>query len=194
MAQVKRIDRAAQIPAATNLRNFRTFLLMAQFEAQEIGARIAQARNEKGLTQEELAEMASFSKRSLQDYEAGETIPYRHFREIGRLLHKPTEWFLYGDPENSTNGNSGLEELLGLVRPGPETENLGPLTVDELRGRFEGLAHIVREQTGGLSEELRPLADLTERLETLTASVGDLDLTLREVVDRLERLEGGQQS
>lgn len=70
---------------------------MEQFAAEEIGARIQQARKERGLTQEELAGMASFSKRSLQDYESGLTIPYRHLRELGRLLKKRPEWFLYGD-------------------------------------------------------------------------------------------------
>src|SRR3954471_19120300 len=99
MAQSSHRVRAAQELAATNPRNFRTFLLMAQFEAAEIGARIRQARNERGLSQDELAAMASFSKRSLQDYEAGVTIPYRHLREFGRLLNKPEEWFLYGEAE-----------------------------------------------------------------------------------------------
>jgi transcriptional regulator with XRE-family HTH domain len=68
-----------------------------QFEAAEIGARIRQALLESGMTQEELAAMASFSKRSLQDYLYGKTIPYRHFAELSRLLGRSTEWFLYGD-------------------------------------------------------------------------------------------------
>lgn len=89
----------AQKLAATKGRNFRTFLLMQQFAADEIGARIAQARKERGLTQEQLAGMASFSQRSLQDYERGVTIPYRHMRELAKLLRRPEEWFLYGDPE-----------------------------------------------------------------------------------------------
>lgn len=113
MAQVKHTQRTAQKAAATTSREFRTFLLMAQFEAREIGARIEQARKEKGLTQEELAEMASFSKRSLQDYERGETIPYRHFRELGRLLERPTEWFLYGDADDPRP--VGLDEVLAAV-------------------------------------------------------------------------------
>src|SRR4051794_7778235 len=70
---------------------------MAQFEAKEIGARIAQARKEAGLTQEELAELAPFSYRSLQDYERGLTIPYRQLRDISKLLGQPVEWFLRGD-------------------------------------------------------------------------------------------------
>lgn len=85
--------------AATNSRTFRTFLLMSQLQAREIGGRIKRKRIERGMTQEELAAMASFSARSLQDYENGVTIPYRHFREIGRLLDATPEWLMYGREE-----------------------------------------------------------------------------------------------
>lgn len=99
MAQSSPSLRAAQKLAATKTRNLRTLLLMEQFAAGEIGARIQQARRERGLTQEEFAELTTFSKRSLQDYESGVTIPYKHLREISRLLRRPEEWFLYGDPD-----------------------------------------------------------------------------------------------
>jgi transcriptional regulator with XRE-family HTH domain len=83
----------------TRDQEFRRFLLMAQFEAKAIGSRIAQARKEAGLTQEQLAELAPFSLRSLQDYEQGTTVPYRQMRDISKLLGKPVEWFLHGDEE-----------------------------------------------------------------------------------------------
>lgn len=112
---------STQIPAATNLRTFRTFLLMEQFAAAEIGERIAQARKVRGLTQEDLAAMASFSKRSLQDYESGKTIPYRHMRELGRLLGRAPEFFLYGeDPSGATQSVEAdpavLERLIRIER------------------------------------------------------------------------------
>ena len=107
--------------AATNARNFRTFLLVSQFEAQAIGARIALARNEQGMTQEELAGAASFSKRSLQDYEAGVTIPYKHLCELGALLDRPVEWFLRGEPDAISSDRLGgveaqLQEALDRLR------------------------------------------------------------------------------
>lgn len=84
---------------------------MERFAAREIGARIAQAREERGLTQEQLADMAiGFGKRSLQDYEAGVTIPYKHLEELGRLLRRPTDWFLYGD-----NHSEEVEERLARI-------------------------------------------------------------------------------
>lgn len=98
--------------AATTSRDFRTFLLVSQFEAKAIGGRIARARDLAGLTQEEVAEMASFSKRSLQDYEAGVTIPYKHMREISSLLAKPVEWFLHGEPEQEAATADQLPQIL----------------------------------------------------------------------------------
>lgn len=86
---------------------------MAQFEAREIGDRITEARKIRGMTQEELAEIAPFSKRSLQDYEAGATIPYRHLRDLSRLLNKPEEWFLYGDQQA---GEPAVAELAVLAQ------------------------------------------------------------------------------
>lgn len=88
---------------------------MEQFEAAEVGKRIAQARLELGLTQEQLAEIASFSKRSLQDYEGGVTIPYKHLREIGRLLKRPVHWFLHGDDEAATALDPKVVERLGAA-------------------------------------------------------------------------------
>jgi transcriptional regulator with XRE-family HTH domain len=99
--------------AATGTREFHRFLLMAQFEAKEIGARIALARKEKGLTQEELAELAPFSTRSLQDYERGEIIPYRQMRDIAKLLDRPVEWFLHGEQPDEP---AILEQLAEIDR------------------------------------------------------------------------------
>lgn len=113
--------------AATSSRNFRTFLLLSQFEAKEIGLRIVQARKERGMTQEDLAAIASFSKRSLQDYEAGVTIPYPHLPELGRLLKRPSEWFLYGE-ETTTLGPELLERLEAAIgRLADEAHRLGDL-------------------------------------------------------------------
>lgn len=88
-----------KLSAATNLRTFRTFLLMQQFAAAEIGARIAQARKEAGgMTQEELADLLNVSKRSVQDYEAGVTIPWRHFQRLETIFpNRSMAWFLHGD-------------------------------------------------------------------------------------------------
>jgi transcriptional regulator with XRE-family HTH domain len=130
MAQSRHRNGAAQELAATNPRNFRTFLLMQQFAAQEIGARIRQARKERGLTQDQLADLVTgFSKRSLQDYESGKTIPYAHLTELGVILRRTTEWFLYGDePEEEP----------------PSYEQLRKIVRDEFRAVLESLGRIER--------------------------------------------------
>jgi transcriptional regulator with XRE-family HTH domain len=85
--------------AATNSRNFRTFLLVSQLEAKQIGARLQLARKEAGLTQEQVADISTVSKRSLQDYEAGVTIPYAHFRELAGIYRCDVNWLLHGEQE-----------------------------------------------------------------------------------------------
>lgn len=73
---------------------------MEQFAAEEIGARIADARKlANGMTQETLGDLIGVSKRSVQDYEAGVTIPWKHMQAISKVTKRPVEWFLYGDEE-----------------------------------------------------------------------------------------------
>jgi transcriptional regulator with XRE-family HTH domain len=88
-----------------------------EFEAREIGARIAEARRERGLTQKQLAATAAFSKRSLQDYERGVTVPYAHMRELSSLLGPPVEWFLHGHERPVIAGDriDRLEEKVDQV-------------------------------------------------------------------------------
>src|SRR4051812_41532947 len=138
MSQSRRSMGATQEFAATNARNFRTFLLMQQFDAQMIGARIKQARKERGLTQEQLADLVTgFSKRSLQDYEAGKTIPYAHLTELGVILHTTTEWFLYGDNDNENEP--------------PSDDRLREIVKDELREVLEILVRL--ERRAGVDEQ-----------------------------------------
>lgn len=146
--------------AATTGRNFRTFLLMSQFAAQEIGTRIALARELAGLTQEELAAMTSFSKRSLQDYEAGVRTPFKHLQELSGLLRRPVEWFLHGDAPAAS----------------------------DLVGRLEALeaqsARIEEVASQGFRETREGIRSLLASVESLEASVGDVDGRLSELEQR----------
>lgn len=141
---------AAMKPAATNSRTFRTFLLMSQFEAKEIGARIALARNEAGLTQEELTEMATFSKRALQMWEAGNVIPYRQMQEISRLLDRPVEWFLHGERSREDDSESPVEFRLA-----------------ELAAAVGTMGRQVEEAARSVSGRLD---SIEQRLQTMSAS------------------------
>jgi transcriptional regulator with XRE-family HTH domain len=123
-------DTATQKRAATNDRNLRTFLLLAQFEILEIGRRVREARKKAGLTQEQLAAMCSFSKRSLQDYEAGVTEPYKHLREIAQATDRPLHWLLTGEEpqldEEVADRLDRIEQVLEVLvarsEPGEEEE------------------------------------------------------------------------
>jgi len=65
-------------------------------EQRCVGARIAEARRHAGLTQRELAETLGVTTRSIQNYEAGVAVPYKHVRAIELLGHKRHGWILDG--------------------------------------------------------------------------------------------------
>lgn len=105
--------------AATNTRNLRTLLLLSVFAPKEIGARIATARRESGLTQEEAADLVGVSTRSWQGYEQGDVVPYRHMERISASLNRPVAWFLHGDEEVTASVEDRLdriEEQLSEIR------------------------------------------------------------------------------
>lgn len=97
--------------SATETPKLHTFHDVPQFDAHAIGARIALARREKELTQEELAGACSFSYRSLANYEAGISIPFKHLHELSEVLERRVAWFLYGD-EINPDQLSGIEAQL----------------------------------------------------------------------------------
>jgi len=98
-----------------------------EFDPLAIGARISHARAARGLTQEELAGMSSFSYRSLQEWERGVRVPFKQITELAKHLDTTRDWLLYGDDEGRENNYTKLlrrmdeieaqtQETLGLVR------------------------------------------------------------------------------
>src|SRR5262245_9665042 len=71
-------------------------VLMVADEQASIGARIAEARRHAGLTQRQLADYLAVTVRTIQNYEAGVTVPYRYLRTIESLAHKRPGWILEG--------------------------------------------------------------------------------------------------
>jgi transcriptional regulator with XRE-family HTH domain len=70
---------------------------MGHEEAGGIGLRIARARKERGLTQEELASLIGVSARSIQGYEAGKVVPYRRLTQLAEITNCEVGWILQGD-------------------------------------------------------------------------------------------------
>jgi transcriptional regulator with XRE-family HTH domain len=78
---------------------------MRHNEDDTIGRRIAQARREAGLTQEELGQLIGVTTRSVQGYEAGNVIPFRHLRKLENATGKSRGWLLYGDDDSGNVGD-----------------------------------------------------------------------------------------
>lgn len=91
-------------------------MLMRELAGQEIGARIAQARKEAGgMTQDELADLLGVSMRSVQNYEAGEVVPWRHFELLGEIFNRSLSWFLHGLAEPEHTESAQLADLLARL-------------------------------------------------------------------------------
>lgn len=69
---------------------------MSDDERRRVGARIRQARKERGLTQVELAKLLGITTRSIQNYESGAIVPYRHLRLMELVTHRSAAWLLEG--------------------------------------------------------------------------------------------------
>ncbi len=63
--------------------------------AQVMGARIAESRSQKGLSQTQLAEQMDISPQSVQQWEAGKTMPRgKRLERLSEVLDKPISYFL----------------------------------------------------------------------------------------------------
>ena len=85
-------------------------------ERRRIGARIARARRENGLTQADLAEQLGITTRSVQNYEAGVIVPWRHLRRIEVVTHRRSGWLLQDrdTPDNPVSAET-VHELLDAM-------------------------------------------------------------------------------
>ena len=103
-------DSAGRFVGSITVSFERTRRTGAAAQLEELGGRIASARIEAGLTQQELADRIGVTRRSLQGYEAGRVAPYRHLERLAEVLERPRAWFL---PDNGTNV---LQDVRRIVR------------------------------------------------------------------------------
>jgi HTH-type transcriptional regulator, cell division transcriptional repressor len=61
-----------------------------------VGARLAGARREAGLSQRALAATLGVTPRTVQNYESGKIVPYRHLASLSALLGRTASWLLTG--------------------------------------------------------------------------------------------------
>ena len=75
----------------------------------EVGKRIQQAREEKGLTQAELAARLDCTQSALSNYELGKRKPNLDLlNEIAEVLNKPLDYFFESVAANKDNSADGL--------------------------------------------------------------------------------------
>ncbi len=94
---------------------------------KEIGKKIQQAREEKGLTQVGLAQTLGITQAALSNYELGKRRLYLHqIEEIARLLSKDLEYFISSDdevvPGHSPDVSSLQDQLISCVKAMNEGE------------------------------------------------------------------------
>jgi transcriptional regulator with XRE-family HTH domain len=119
---------------------------------REIGLRIAEARRESGLTQAEFARLVGVTPRSVQAYEAGRTVPWRHLDRLEEITQRPRAWFLRG----------------------PATES----PPSELEERLVALVGQVASEAERLAEATTRLTELLERRDAMTPAWMQTEVTL----------------
>jgi transcriptional regulator with XRE-family HTH domain len=88
---------------------------MGHEEAGGIGLRIARARKERGLTQEELASLIGVSARSIQGYEAGKVVPYRRLTQLAEITNCEVGWILQGDAAATAGSDPEVVDRLVIA-------------------------------------------------------------------------------
>ena len=112
---------------------------MRQENAGGIGWRIARARKERGLTQEELAELIGVSPRSIQGYEAGKVVPYRRLAQLAEVTNRELVWILEGDEAaTAIDDPEVLERLVTAVEDVSEQAKRIRLTAERLEHLLGG--------------------------------------------------------
>ena len=112
---------------------------MDDLDRRSVGMRIAQARRESGMTQNELAAALDVTVRSIQNYESGVSVPYRHLRTIESLTHKRPGWILDGDGDGTLDGK--ITQLQA--------------TIEKHQAAMEVHLRLMREHTERLREQRR---------------------------------------
>ena len=106
-------------------------------ERQQIGRRVADARRAAGLTQRELADALGVTTRSVQHYESGTVVPFKHMRRLERVTMTRPGWIL-GDTDSP-----------------------------ELQDSLDGLQAAIRRHQSLMADHLEEMRRHTERLRAL---------------------------
>jgi len=113
---------------------------------EQIGRKLQKAREDSGLSQEELARRLGCTQASLSNYELGKRRLYlAELQRIGQLLGKPITYFL----EESENGEPIGNELAGMLKETYVKEILLALQDLKPAQRKSVLDYILWQRSGG---------------------------------------------
>ncbi len=113
---------------------------------EKIGRKLQKAREDAGLSQEELARRLGCSQASLSNYELGKRRLYlADLQRIGQLLGKPITYFL----EESENHEPIESELAGILKEPHVKEILLALQHLKPDQRKSVLDYILWQRSGG---------------------------------------------
>jgi transcriptional regulator with XRE-family HTH domain len=103
--------------------------LMGELDRAAISVRLAQAREEVGLTQVELAELLQVHFRSVQNYESPRErrIPFDLLDRWAQVTGRPKEWLLHGDEPRIV-----ADDRLQAIEERLERLEAGLLRVEEI--------------------------------------------------------------
>lgn len=103
--------------SATKARILRKLSAMAEINRSGVCQRIATARREAGITQEDMADMLDLSTRGYQAYEA-DRVPFRRLDQIAEITGVTKAWLLHGEdvPPASVDLLAEMREVKELLR------------------------------------------------------------------------------
>ncbi len=112
---------------------------------KEIGRKIQQAREEKGLTQVELSLALGITQAALSNYELGKRRLYHHqIESIAKILGKDLEYFIGSGTtsiQGAANGGTSLHDRI--------VSRMKTMSPEELRALCEYLDFIAWRKTHG---------------------------------------------
>jgi len=136
---------------------------------KEIGKKIQQAREEKGLSQEQLARMIGCSQSALSNYEKGKRRLYlSHLEKLAEALEKPIEYFMESKTEDQSENIFGHDsELVRLIN------EFACLSSWERQLVFEYIEYLLWKRTkGGSTHDKFRTDEGTAKMDTKGARAG----------------------
>lgn len=136
------VDLAAA--AARRARGTKLERTLTELERAQISERIKQARQQAGLTQEELADLIHVRARTIANYEAGR-VPWRLLGQIAEATDVTQQWLLHGDGVGAAgrDGQAGQEEILARLETALNTQQSVLQAVQQLAETVDRLAGLV---------------------------------------------------